>query len=168
MIKEINQLFKVKHIEITIENFGNLLKINKLFSDEFSQINFRYFYYRSSKYAKYSKSKIMDNPDWINFKFIQICQLNKLSPDEFQFLWKVLSSKRTRFNLTSISLRFSLLSECLTVLSLCSGCPELQHVKLHYFEADAENEDEAVEHAQREFRQNFGFIQVLSIRKESQ
>ena len=168
MIKDINQLFKVKHIEITIRNLNRLLEIYRLLPDDFSRINFQYLNNHSTEMSENSISEIMDNLDWINWKFIQIHKSTNLSSDEFQFLWKVLSSKRTRFNLTSISLRFSLLSECLTVLSLCSDCSELQHVKLHYFEADAENEDEAVEQAKREFRQKFGFIQVLSIRKESQ
>ena len=166
MIKDINQLFTRKHIELTIKKLGSLLEISKLLPDDFSRINFQFQSYYSTDMSEYSISEIMDNSDWINLKFIQICQLNKLSPDEFQFWWMILRSGKTRFNLTLISLRFSLLSECLTVLSLWSDCPELQHVKLHYFEADAENEDEAVEQAKREFIQKFGFIQNLIIRKD--
>ena len=166
MIKEINQLFKVKHIKLRIKNWDRLLEINKLFPDDFYQINFEYHNNCSTDMSEYSISEIMDNSDWINLKFIQIYKSTNLSSNEFQFWWKVLSSKRTRFNLTRIYLKFSLLSECLTVLSLCSGCPELQYVELHYFESDAENEDEAVEQAKREFIQKFGFIQNLIIRKD--
>ena len=168
MIKDINQLFTRKRIEIRIENLNSLLEISKLLPDDFSRINFQYQSYYSTEMSEYSISEIMDNPDWINFKFIQICQLNKLSPDEFQFWWMMLRSGKTRFNLTWITLKFSLLSECVTVLSLCSGCPELQYVVLRYFESDAENEDEAVEQAKREFIQKFGFIQNLIIRKDSE
>ena len=168
MIKDINQLFTRKHIEIRIENLNSLLKINKLFPDDFSFINFEYEKNFSIKMSEYSISEMMDNSDWINWKFIKIHKSPNLSSDEFQFWWKVLSSKRTRFNLTRISLRFSLLSECLIVLSLCWGCPELQYVTLRYFEADAENEDKAVEQAKREFRQKFELIQILHIRKEPQ
>ena len=168
MIKDIYQLFTRKHIEITIGNLGRILEINRLLPDDFSRINFQYHNYYSTEMSEYSISEIMDNPDWINWKFILIYHKKKLSPDEFQFWWNVLGSSKTRFNLAFIYLWFSLLSECLTVLSLCSGCPELKSVKLHYFEADAENEDEAVKQAKREFRQKFGFIQILSIRKESQ
>ena len=166
MIKDINQLFTRKHIELTIGNLGRLLEINRLLPDDFSLINFQYHNYYLTEMSEYSISEIMDNPDWINWKFIQINKSTNLSSDEFEFWWMMLRSKRTRFNLTSISLRFSLLSECLTVLSLCSDCPELQHVELHYFEADAENIDEAVEQAKREFIQKFGFIQTLIIGKD--
>ena len=165
MIKDIYQLFTRKHIEITIRNLKRLLKINRILPNDFSRINFQYHNYNSTEMSEYSISEIMDNPDWINWKFIEIHQLNKLSPDEFQFWWMMLRSGKTRFNLTWIYLKFSLLSECLTVLSLCSDCTELQHVELHYWEADAENEDDAVEQAKREFIQKFGFIQTLTIMK---
>ena len=132
MIKDIYQLFTRKHIELTIGNLGRLLEINRLLPDDFSRINFQYHNYCSTEMSEYSISEIMDNPDWINWKFIQIYKSINLSSDEFKFLWKVLSSGKTRFNLTRITLKFSLLSECLTVLSLCSDCPELESVGLHY------------------------------------
>ena len=168
MIKKINQLFTRKHIELTIGNLGRLLEINRLLPDDFSHIDFKYYYLRSIEMSDHSFSEIMNIPDLLNLKFIEISNSFLLSPDEFQFLWKVLSSKNTRFNLTRINLKFNLLSECLTVLSLCSDCPELKSVLFKYWEADAENEDEAVEQAQREFRQKFGFIQTLIIGKEKE
>ena len=166
MIKDINQLFKVKHIKLRIKNWDRLLKINKLFPDDFSRINFQYQSYYPTEISEYSISEIMDNSDWINLKFIQIYKSINLSSDEFQFWWMMLRSGKTRFNLTRITLKFSLLSECLTVLSLCSDCPELKSVKLQYWKADAENEDEAVEQAKREFKQKYGFIENLIIRKD--
>ena len=165
--KDINQVFKEKHFELKIWNLGRLLEINKLLPNHFCHINFEYFDDRSEDMKEYSESEIIDNPDWVNLKFVHIFQLNKLSPHEFQFWWKVLGSSKTRFNLTSIHLNFNSLSECLTVLSLCSGCPELKYIDLRYWEADAENEDEVVEQAKKEFRQNFWFIQNLDICKYS-
>ena len=165
MIKEINQLFARKHIELTIENLGRLLEINRLLPDDLSRINFQYHNYYSEEMLEYSISEFMDNPDWINWKFIQIYKSINLSSNEFQFWWMMLRSGKTRFNLTLICLNFSLLSECLTVLSLCSDCPELKLVELSYLEADAENEDEVVEQAKREFRQKFGFIQNLYLNR---
>ena len=167
--KDINTIFKENHIEITIKSLGRLLEIKKLLPDNFSRIHFKY----SSSYdltdiGKYSMSEIKNGLDWINLKFKEIYQFSKLSPDEFQFWWKVLRSRRTRFNLTEINLKFRLLSECLTVLSLCSDCPELESIKLEYSKADAENEDETVKQAKREFRQKFGFIQKLIIRENDE
>ena len=164
--KDIKTIFKENHIELTIKSLGRLLEIKKLLPDDFSRINFRYnSSYDSTDIGKYSMSEIKDDPDWINLKFIKISQSSKLLPDEFQFWWNVLRSRRTRFNITSIGLGFRLLSECLTVLSLCSDCPQLEFVFLRYSEADTENEHEVVEHAKFEFIKKFGFILKLRIRK---
>ena len=164
--KDINKIFNEKHIEITIKILGKLLEIKKLLPDDFSRINFKYnSSYDSIDIGEYSMSKIKDDPDWINLKFIRIYQSFKMSPDEFQFWWNVLRSGRTRFNITLICLGFRLLSECLTVLSLCSDCPQLEFVFLRYSEEDAEDKDELIEQAKFEFRQKFGFIQKLYILK---
>ena len=163
--KDIYHIFKQKHWEIKIKSLDRLLEINKLLSDDFSSISSTCIYYGKSNIEDNSISEITNSPDWTNLKFLKIENERTLLPDEFQFWWKVLRSRRTRFNLTTINLKFGLLSECLTVLSLCSGCPELEFVELGYFEADIEDEDEVIEQAKREFRQNFGFIQKLEIWK---
>ena len=163
--KNISKIFKEKQIKPIIKNLNSLLKIKKILPDDFYFIDFRYYNYFSKEKWKYSISDIMDNIDLINLKFWWIHQSFLLSPDEFQFWWKMLRFRKTRFNITTIDLKFSLLSKCLTVLSLCSGCPELRYVNLKYSKADAENEHEAVEQAKREFRQKFGFIHKLYILK---
>ena len=166
--KDIYKIFKEKQIEPTIRSLGTLLEIKKLLPDDFSRIYFKLNDYRSTEIWKRSLSRIMNKLDWFNLKFINIYKKSTLSPDEFHYWCKMLHFSKTRFNLTSINLKFSLLSECLTVLSLCSGCPELELVKLEYFEADAEDELEAVKNAKREFRQKFGFIQKLDICKNEE
>ena len=167
-MKDINQTFNEKHIELNIKSLGRLHEINKLLPDYFSRINFKYIYDWSEEIAEYSISEIMDNPDWINLKFIEISYPYMLSLDEFQFWWIILRSSKTRFYITTIELKFILLSECLTVLSLCSDCPELKFVELRYSETDIKNEDEVIKQAKREFRQKFGFIQKLYIWKNKE
>ena len=166
--KDINKIFKEKHIELKIGNLYRLLEIKKLLPEDFSNIKFKYIDRCSTKIAEYSVSKIMDDPDWINLKFIKIYQSSMLLPDEFQFWWKMLRSRRTRFSLTTINLKLNLFSEWLTVLSLCSDCPELKSVCLGYFEKDIENVYEANENVEREFRQKFGYIQKLYICKNDE
>ena len=165
-MKNINQIFKEKHINLTIDDLRNLLQIIELYPDYFSNINLNYFNEHSTNIGEDSISEIMDNPSWINLKFWKIYNHSVLSPDEFQFWWKMLHSDKTRFSLTSIDLKFSSLSECLTALSLCSDCPELESVYLRYSEADVENEGEIIEQAKQEFRQKFGFIRKLTIWKD--
>ena len=167
-IKYIYQVFKEKHIVLEIKKFDKLLKINKLLPDDFPNISFR-FCNRDiesiEETEELSMPKIMDNPDLFNLKFTEIYKLSMLSPNEYSFWWKMLRSTRTRLNLFSISLCFSLLSECLTVLSLCSNCPKIEYIDLQYWEADKEDELETIEHAEREFRQKFEMIRKLNISK---
>ena len=137
-------------------------------SDDFSSINFKYIEGISEEIVKHSKSKIINSPDLINLKFWEIFKASKWLPHELKFLWNVLRSRRTRFSLSLIYLKFSLLSECLAVLSLCSEFTELLSVCFQYSESDTENEHEAVEQAKREFIQKFGFIKYLTITKYSE
>ena len=109
---------------------------------------------------------VIDSTLTHDLKFKEICTTYILSPDEFQFWWNMLRSRRTRFNITAFDLEFRFLSECLTVLSLCSDCPQLEYVDLEYSEADTENEDEVIKQAKGEFIQKFGFIQKLNIHKD--
>ena len=163
--KDIIQISKEKYIKLSICNLDKLLKINKQLPDDFSKINFKYFNKRITMIAKNLVSEIVDNIGLNNLKFINIRQWKSLSHYELTFWWNVLRSSRTRFNVTSIHLNFKLLSECLTVLSLCSACPELKSVVLGYSKADAENKDEVIEQAKREFWHKFGFIHELEIWK---
>ena len=164
--KDIYKIFKEKQIEPTIRSLGRLLEINESFPDNFTRINFEYCNRDRLIIDEYSISEIMDDLDWSNLKFNEIYQLSSLSPDEFQFWWMILRSRRTRFNITSIDLKLSLFSECLTVLSLCLNCSELKSVYLRYEEEDIEYVDEVIKHANRQFRQEFGFIQELKIWKK--
>ena len=94
MIKDIYQLFTRKHIELTIGNLGRLLEINRLLPDDFSHIDFKYYYNRSIEMSDHSFSEIMNIPDLLNLKFIEISNSYLLSPDEFQFLWKMFAARR--------------------------------------------------------------------------
>ena len=163
--KNIYKIFKEKQIELTIHDLGRLLEISKLLPDDFSRINFKYYNYDKLIIEEYLISLITNNLNWSNLKFKEICQSSTLSPDGFQFWWMMLRLRRTKFNITSIDLKLSLLSECLSILTLCLNCPELKSVKLRYEEEDIKYKDEVIENAQRQFRQEFGFIQEVEIRK---
>ena len=170
-IEYIYQKFKVKLILLNIKKFDKLLNINKLLPDDITDIRCTFWNERkesteeTKKIEKISIKKIMDNPDLFNLMFIKIFKLSTLPFYEFSFWWKMLSSTRTRLNLKSIRLEFNLLSECLTVLSLCSNCPEIECINLQYLEADIKNENETIKYAKREFRQKFEMIEELNISK---
>ena len=78
----------------------------------------------------------------------------------------MLSSYKTKFNLTSTKLHFRNLSEWVSVLSQCWGFPELEDVDFYYSKADVQDEDHAVLNANKEFKENTEFFSTLYITKE--
>ena len=90
-IKYIYQEFQEKHIVLEIKKFDKLLKINKLLPDDFPSISFRFCnddidsIEETEKIEKLSMSKMMDNPDLFNLKFIKISKLSILTPNEYSF-----------------------------------------------------------------------------------
>ena len=161
-------VFRKIHIKQIIVDLDSLLVVNGILSDDFSHIRFKYINKSSLRMPRYLLSKTKDISNLINLKFIEIYQKSMLSPDEFQFWWNVLRSSRTRSSLTSICLEFSLLSESLTFLSLCSGCPKLKSVDFWYLEAEVKNEHKKIKYAKRKFRKEWEFIQKLKIRKSKE
>ena len=161
----ISQIFQAKHIDWEFGSLSTLLDINKLLPDHFSRINFISECYDPTEITNKSLLKMMDSPDLIGSKFTKMHRYAILPSDELNMVWKMLRTRRTRFSITSINLKLELLSECLTVLSLCADWPELYSVELRYLEAEEKNEQKTIEHAKREFTMIFGPIQKLVIAK---
>ena len=161
----IHQILKARYINWIIYNFGRFLEINKLLSDHFSRINFKYSYSNSESKEDESLFEIMNSPDYIEPTFSGVRRDFILPPDELNLVWKLLRSSKTRFNITSVSFKLRLLSECLAVLTLCADCPELESVDLWYEEADVENKQKTIESAKIEFAKKFGPIKSLNIIK---
>ena len=61
--KDMNQIFKEIHIELTINSLDRLLEIKNLLPNDFLNINFKYMDRQSIKYAEDSISEILDSPD---------------------------------------------------------------------------------------------------------
>ena len=163
--KVIHQILKARYINWRIQNLGWLLEINKLLSDHFSRIKFKYSYLNPNSDEDESLFEIVDSPDCIDSKFIELRSCDILPPDELNLVWKLLRSSRTRFNIILVLLKFRLLSECLAVLSLCANCLELELVELWYKEVDVENEQEIIENAKIEFVKKLGSFICLKIMK---
>ena len=161
----IHQILKARYINWRIYNFSRLLEINKLFSDHFSRINFKYNYSKFDTEEDESLFEIMNSPDYIEPTFSEVRRNFILPPDELNLVWKLLRSSKTRFNITSVSFKLRLLSECLAVLSLCADCTELESVDLWYKEVDKENEQQMIENTKIEFAKKFGPIKMMNIIK---
>ena len=76
--------------------FDTLLKINKLYPDDFPNFGFKFCGKRISieeteeieeieEIEELSMAKIMDNPDLKNLEFTEISKFSMLSPNEFNF-----------------------------------------------------------------------------------
>ena len=164
----ISQICKSRHIDWEVGRLSTLLGINKLLSDHFSHINFTSECYDPSEITKESLLKMMDSPDLIESKFSIMHQYVLLPSDELNLVWKMLRTRKTRFSITSINLKLKLLSECLSVLSLCADWPELYSIELRYLEAEEKNEQKTIERAKREFTIISGTIQKLAIVKDKE
>ena len=148
-LKDFGKLINEKQEKLKLKNLVSLFENFKLVPNVFSQINFNCFEIHLKNIDEYSKLEIMDYPNWISLKNSEIYSRFTLSHEEFDYWWNVLRFKRVRFNLTKIRLCFRLLSECLTVLSLCSDCPELKSIDFTYSKADTKNEHDKVEQAKK-------------------
>ena len=165
-LKEIENLkIKAKHIDWEINSSNYIFRIYNLFIEDFSPINFSLNYLNSEAIKINQLSLNLISSASIESKFSSIEREYILSSDEFN-LWKeILSSRKTRFSITSIKLKLRLLSECLTILSLCADCPELEFINLQYVEVDSINLPKTIENAERKFRKKIGFIKSLKILK---
>ena len=96
-------------------------------------------------------------------KVIEIWINHTLSPAELELVSILLCSRRTKFSLSKITLKFKLLSEWLSILSLCASCTEIESIEFEYSEVDLDNENELVKSSVQNFRKKFGFITNLTI-----
>ena len=124
---------------------------NKIFTFYFQFYNF-----------KEKKLKLSDI-ELISITVLLFISSRRIFADDLKIIWNLLSSRRIRFNLTDINLKMNLLSECLTVLSLCAKCPELKSVSLKFIGWDEDDEKEAINSAIKKFKRNFRFIKFIKI-----
>ena len=160
-----NEIFKERHLELTIKFIDNLLKAREWFFDCTSHFKYSLNIRSKANVLKSTEVDIMNDLLSIEVQFSKIVINHKLSPEEFNLIWKLLSCCRTIFSLSHIEISLSSLSECLTALSLWSACPELESIYFRFSESDIENEQEAIDSAIRSFRGKFGFIEVINITK---
>ena len=161
----LNKIFKANLIEWTISNFDKLLEIIKLLPDDFSRINFAYNNWISESITDESCFDIAKSLDYIGLTFWVIRGNGILQYNELNLIWKILLSRRTRFNISSIWLTLKFLSECRVVLPLWEDCLELKSVFLYYKEADEDNEQELIQNLKTEFKNKFGLLWSLNISK---
>ena len=78
-----------------------------------------------------------------------------------------MSSKRIKFSISSIILKFSRLSECLDILSILANCHEIRIINIIYCEVDLDNEEETIKAAMNFISKKFGVIEQFTIKRIS-
>ena len=158
-----SEVFKTRRVDLQITTLDELLEIKQLAPENVSHFYYSLESYKKDVYINVDKETINDLIS-IKPKFTEIL-INKQESSEL--ILKLLHSRKSRSNLTSVTLKFNLLSEWIEVLSLFVDCQELQFISLSYLKSDVENEKQAIESAVTDFRKKFEFIDVLEINYES-
>ena len=108
---------------------------------------------------------IMNEISFIDPKLLVIIINSKLSSEYLKLVSMLLLSNKTRFRISSIRLKFDLLSECLVMLSLWKDCSMLKSIYFSYSKSEEEKETEVINLALKQFKQSFGAIERLKIIK---
>ena len=158
-----NQIIKARRVYWNIQYIDDIREINEMYPHLVSRFNYLFYHYKSESIAKNIEIDLIDELHLIEPKIKGISIDHTLSPYELKLVSVLLCSRRTKFSLWIIVLKFKFLSECLSILSLCADCTELESVEFEYFEVDIDKENEFVKNSVQEFREKFGFIKKLTI-----
>ena len=159
----VNELLrKARKVNWMVNSLNLITKIENIFPDDFNRI--KSSFYTNNFINSENNQEIGLGDLELKFQKLSLCSIspNRLKVN-FEIIQKLLSSRRTRYNITGVKLDLDLLSKCLTVLSLCEKCPELESVSLTFRKWDKKDEKETIDSAIKEFRRNFGFIPLIEI-----
>ena len=158
-----NQLIKARCVNWNIQDVDDIREINEMYPHLVSQFNYLCYCFTSESIAKNIEIDLIDELSLIEPKIKEILISHTLSPNELKLVSILLCSRRVRLSLWEILIKFKFLSECLSTLSLCADCTELESIKFEYSEVDLDNENELVKSSVKDFRKKFGFIRNLII-----
>ena len=160
-----NEILRMaKQVDWRVKYFDELIEIKNMSPDHFYRIKFSFFNFNAKALMINPEIKL-SNQTLTDVTFSTFRSCNVIFEDELNLVWDLLNSQRTRFNLLCVELELNLLSDCLTVLSLCEKCPELNSVSLKFTKWDEDDKKEAIDSAIKKFRRNFGFIQLIEIKQ---
>ena len=161
----VNELLrKARKVNWIVNDLNEITKIENIFPDDFYRIKSSFY---TNNFINSENNQEIGLGD-IQRRFYKSSFSSDFSNSfkvDFYIIWNLLISRRTIYNITGVKLNLDLLSECLTVLSLCEKCPELKSVSLTFRKWDKKDEKETIDSAIKEFRRNFGFIQFIEIYK---
>ena len=158
-----NEIVKSKYVEWRILFLNFLLDIKELVPLYFPKIRYCISNFRKSLFERNTQTKLTNEWNMSELAFSSINIDFRLSSSEFNFICELLGNDKTRFCLSSIEIHLNSLSECIILLDLFLGCPELSYICLIYYDKDEkwETNEEVI----RNFRKSYGFIWEIDIIK---
>ena len=153
-----DEILKTNRLNWEVEFFDDILEIAQLLPNSFRRIDYSFDNWDSIHIARHSDIKALNEINIEQLRFSEIFIDHILSPEEYKFVWRLLTSDRTKFSLFKVRLYFNLLSESLNVLSLCADCLELNSIVLGYFNIDVKIDKEIIDKAVKEFKKKFKII----------
>ena len=161
--EDADQIIKARRVDLEIQYVDDIKKINEMYPHLVSRFNYLFCCYTSESIARNMEIDLINELSLIEPNVKNISIDHTLSPYELKLVSVLLCSRRTRFSLWEISINFKFLSECLSILSLCADCIELESIWFGYSEVDLDNKNELVKSSVQDFRKKFGFIKNLTI-----
>ena len=155
-------LRKARKVNWIIDYAGQIIEMENIFPNDFYQIKSSFY---TNNFINSENNQEIGLEDILRrlHKFSFSSDFSNKFKVDFDNIWSLLRMRRTRYNITGVKLNLDMLSECLTVLSLCKKCPELKSISLTFRKLD--EDDDKINRAIKEFRRNFGFIQFIEIYK---
>ena len=151
-----------KQFQWQTNSIDGLLTLKSLITDRWLNIKVSSSFSEILDISYLSRIKVKET-DWNNFSFWILKANIFLSPGEFEFIWMLLKTSRTRFSLTTINLMLQSLSDWLSILSLWEHCQQLSELSLKYARSEIENPNETIENEVISFRRKFGPINYILI-----
>ena len=158
-----NEILKARHVDLTIRLLDEVLEIKEMFPDCPPHINYSFDNWNKTTMLSCTENEAINRFGKIECGFSSITVNHKLSSEELKLVYGLLCSRRTRFNISYICIHLNSLSECLKVLSMCTSCPELEHIDLYYYTSNVKNKEDVINKAKKKFRRQFGIIKHLEI-----
>ena len=161
----ISEIFKAKRIFSTASSFQEICRLEQLKPHPDICIYYSLQNY-SQDYHFLSKVGLIDNIDWLNIRFEWISINSTLNAEEWEFICDLLRLSKTKYEIEEIMVWTKNLSDCLTLLSLCSLCPNLSTVILQYTIEDIDDSANRIKDSSKEFFKMHGFITIFSVQSK--
>ena len=158
----LSEIFKAKRIFSTASSLQEICRLEQLKPHPDIRIYYSLQNY-SQDYHFLNKVGLIDNIDWLNIRFESISINSTLNAEDCEFICNLLWSSKTKYEIEKIMVWTEKLSDCLTLLSLCSLCPNLSIVILQYIIEDIADSTSKIKKLSRELVKILGLITILSV-----